>query len=224
MAFSETKAVKDFSTDSVWFRQIEVGHMQNFSYLIGCPKTKECGVIDCGFEPEKIQKTAEEGGYCITKIFLTHVHYDHSGAADDLSKITGAEILMHPKSEQKRGKTTSKGMWIIPEKTTPIQEGNTPKIGEISGKVIASPGHQSDHLLFIFGPYLFTGDTLFIGRIGRIDFPDSVPEEYPETLNKIITLNEKLIVCPGHDYGSVKTRKLEEEKRENLYLRNIISE
>jgi hydroxyacylglutathione hydrolase len=207
-----------------WFQQIKVGQMENFAYLVGCPKTKECAVIDCGFEPDKILHTAKANGYEIRKIFLTHVHYDHSGAADELQKMTGAEIFMNPESEQKRGKNTLRGMWIIPEKSTAIKEGDTPKIGEIRGKVIHSPGHQSDHLLYIFGPYLFTGDTLFIGRVGRSDFPDSVPEEYPKTLNKIITLPENLIVCPGHDYGFVKTRILKEEKEENPYLQELINE
>lgn len=192
--------------------------MQNFSYLLGCQKTKECAVIDCGFEAEKIQKEAEKNGYHITKIFLTHVHYDHSGAAEELAKKTRAEIFMNKKSEEKRGKNVENGMWIIPKKTTPLFPEDHIHIGEISGKVLSAAGHQSDHFLFLFDTFLFTGDTLFIDSIGRTDLPDGNPEEMKKTLNNICTLDENIFLCPGHDYGSVPLRTLREEKISNPYL------
>lgn len=203
----------------MFFRQIEVGPMQDFSYIIGCEKTKESAIIDCGFEPEKLLHIIQKKGYVLKKIFLTHVHYDHSGAAEELSKNSGAEIFMHPESRKKVNKSTQKGMWIIPQETTDISEGDSPFVGEIKGKVISAPGHQSDHLLYIFGEYLFTGDVLFIDGIGRTDLPDSSPEEMKNTLNKFFTLPENLIVCPGHDYGSVTMRTLEQEKKYNIHLK-----
>ncbi len=205
----------------MFFQQIPVGHMDNFVYLIGCPKTKECAVIDCGFDPEIIQQKAKIHNYTITKIFLTHVHYDHSGSADILAALTGADIYMNPESEKKQGINPSKGMWIIPKKTIPVSGGDTIKIGEISGKVHSAPGHQNDHLLYTIGDYLFTGDTLFIGGIGRTDFMDSDPKKMNNTLNKICTLSDDLIVCPGHNYGKKKTNTLREEKETNPFLRNI---
>ena len=201
-----------------FFRQIPVGTMKNLVYLVGCPKSKECAVIDCGFEPEKIYQEAKTHGYRITKILLTHVHYDHSGRADALSRKTGAPIYMNPKSEKKRGKNPEKGMWIIPKKTTPLLPHDTITIGEISGKVIDAPGHQSDHYLFQIHPFLFTGDTLFIGSIGRTDLPDSNPESIKSTLNTICTLDDNLFVCPGHDYGSTTMKTLRKEKENNPFL------
>ncbi|QQS59508.1 MBL fold metallo-hydrolase [Candidatus Peregrinibacteria bacterium] len=206
----------------MFFKRIPVGPMQNNSYLIGCEKTKEALVVDCGFEAEKIQKIAKQNGYTIVGIVLTHVHYDHSGAADALSEITKAPIYAHEKTEKKRGQKINEGMWSIPKKFTPLTEGEEIAFGEESGRVLFAPGHQSDHILFRTDLYLFTGDTLFIEGIGRTDFPDSSSEDMQRTLNTIIDLPENLVICPGHDYGSVPMRKLAEERKYNMYLKKII--
>lgn len=209
-----------------FFKQIPVGEMENFAYLIGCEETKQCAAIDPGWEAEKIIQTAKENGYQITKIFLTHVHYDHSGAADEIAEKTGARIFINQKSEEKRGgENPMRGSWIIPKKNInlleiPLDKGGWRdlQIGNIKGKIITAPGHQSDHFLYIFDQYLFTGDTLFIGRIGRTDLLDSDPKDMEETLENIKLLPNNLIVCPGHDYGEVRLRKLSEEKEKNPYL------
>ena len=193
--------------------------MQNLVFLIGCETTKEAAVIDCGFEPEVILAAAEQADYRISKILLTHVHYDHSGAAEQLAALTGAAIYMNPESEWKREHSPARGMWVIPQETRPIRPDETVLIGRREGRIIASPGHQRDHLMFIFDPYLLAGDTLFIEGCGRTDLPDSDPTAMQETLRMIATtLPDHLIVCPGHDYGPVPTRTLGEEKRLNPNL------
>lgn len=202
----------------MFFRQIAVGPMQNFSYLIGCERTKQAAVIDCGFEADKIFAEAQKNGYRIAKILLTHVHYDHSGAAEQLSELSGAPILMNPDSRKKSGKSPLHGAWVIPEKTEPVEADDKIVIGDLVGTVIAAPGHQRDHLLFLFDPYLFCGDTLFIEGAGRTDFADSDPQAMEQTLRMLKTLPDHLMVCPGHDYGSVPMRTLGEEKRMNPHL------
>ena len=204
----------------MFFQQLSVGPMQNLVYLLGCEQTKQAAVIDCGFESERILAAAEGAGYRISKILLTHVHYDHSGAADALAHLTGAPICMNPESEWKRDESPARGMWVIPEETQPIRPGEKITIGALSGTIIATPGHQQDHLSFIFDPYLFAGDALFIDGCGRTDLPDSDPAAMQKTLQMIATeLPDHLVVCPGHDYGPVPMRTLAEEKRSNRNLR-----
>lgn len=187
--------------------------MQNLTYLIGDEITKTCAIIDCGFESEKIQETAQKNGYKITDILLTHVHYDHSGEAEKLSKITGATIYAHYKSKEKSNQNPERGHWTIPPNYQPIKESDEIHVGDLKIKVFESPGHQMDHLIFQAEKYLFTGDTLFVGRCGRVDLPDSDPEAMERTLKRISTWDDDLIVCPGHDYGDVMIRTLGEEKR-----------
>lgn len=201
--------------------------MDNFSYLVG-EEGGEVACIDPGWDAERIAKLAEGNGVHITKILLTHVHYDHSGAAEDLSRrstIHRAPIEIFASANipsWKRTTNPDRGKWIVPEKFTPIfvgAYGNTPlRIGGYPITVYDAPGHQSDHLLFTIGKYLFTGDTLFIGSIGGTHFADSDPKAMEKTLAMIYTLPDDLVVCPGHDYGEVKMRSLEEEKRLNPYL------
>jgi glyoxylase-like metal-dependent hydrolase (beta-lactamase superfamily II) len=206
----------------IFFRQLEVGPMQNFVYIIGCPHSKKAAVIDCGFEPEIITASLDEAGYSLEKILLTHFHYDHTGAADQLGKQTGAKIFAHPNGENKRGKVASSGMWIIPQSYQHITEGDTISLGNLQIDCLLAPGHQSDHLLYVCNSYLFTGDTLFIEKIGRTDLPDANPIAMENSLNKIIAQNGELIVCPGHDYGSVTLRKLKYEIRKNPYLMRLV--
>lgn len=202
----------------MFFRQITVGPIQNFSYLVGCGETKKCIAIDCGYDAEQVYSEAAANGYKIDRILLTHVHYDHSGAVDKLAALSGATVYCHQASEQKRGIKNQSGAWIIPTVFKPLRDGDNVVVGTLHGKVIASPGHQNDHLIFRFTPYLFTGDTLFIGHIGRTDLPDSNPAEMSRTLEKIMALPDELIVCPGHDYGEVPLRTLGEEKHQNPSL------
>jgi len=194
--------------------------MENFSYCFGCKKTGEMAIVDAGFEPEKLLALSQEKQYRITKIFLTHVHYDHSGGADWLSKKTGASIFLSEKSRWKYGET-EKHNWILPENPSFLSENQEISFGEVKGKSIPSPGHQNDHLLFQWGEYLCTGDTLFIGRIGRTDFVDSDPEAMQKTLQMIQKFPNNLLICPGHNYGEVPLRRLGEEKKKNPFLRAV---
>lgn len=197
--------------------QIPVGQMQNFSYLIADENTKEAACIDPGFEADVILKKAEEEGLSITKIFLTHFHYDHAGAVDELAAKTGAEIYGHEHAQSKRGRE-SEGKWIIPETFTSLHDGDEILIGQIKGQAIATPGHQADHICYLFNNCVFSGDALFIETAGRTDLPDSDPMMMQTTLDFFKSLPDDIILYPGHDYGSVPFRTMGEEKQVNRFL------
>lgn len=85
--------------------------------------------------------------------------------------------------------------------------------------VLHTPGHTPDGIcLVVDGTWLITGVTLFIGDCGRTDLPQSSSKDLFQSLRRIKELPDSLIVCPGHDYGVVKTRSLAEEKRLNATL------
>ena len=220
----------NFDQKGIYFKQIALGPMQNFFYLIGDPETKTAAVFDCAFEPQKIVDIAEQDGYRITDLFLTHVHYDHSATADELQSISHCNVWMNPASSWKEGKRT--GHWIIPSDYKPFDmEAKSIQIGSMTGQILATPGHQNDHLSFIIYPpkpsiegeasgYFISGDALFINGSGRVDLPDSNPEAALETLAHINSLPDDLIVCPGHDYGDVPTDSLGHQKQSNPHLQN----
>ncbi len=201
----------------MFFQQLQLGPMQNFCYLLGCAETKECAVIDCGFEHEKLLQKATSNGYKITKIFLTHFHYDHSAETEALAEQTGAKIFGHESAE---GKSEMGGLFVIPEKIAFLRDDQEISIGNIQGVALHTPGHESSHMVYIFDDmYFFTGDCLFIGKSGRTDLPDSNPEDMQKSLERIKNLPDELIVYPGHDYGEVPFRTLGEEKELNPYLK-----
>lgn len=204
----------------MFFKQLKVGNMGNFSYLIGCEDTKECAVIDCGFGVNYILNEINRNNFNLAKVFLTHVHFDHSCGVNEIKRKSGCDIYLNQKSLLKKNKNLRNGYWFLPEKYKIIK--NPLNIGNIKGCFIESPGHQEDHLIFIFDKYLFTGDVLFIDGCGRTDLDGSDFFDMQKTLEKIKNLPGDLIVCPGHDYGSVKIRTLKEEKTKNKCLMNKV--
>ena len=202
----------------MFFEQIPVGTMKNFSYLVGDAEKKVCACIDPGWEAEKILEKACQAEIKISLILLTHTHADHSGAAEALSKRTDAPIFTSNKIPQWK-ETHPK--FCVPKNIQGISEKERLSVGNIAIEVLETPGHQSDHLAFIIGNYLFTGDTLFIDTIGRTDLEDSEENKMKESLKKISHLRDNLIVCPGHDYGSKPLRKLREEKIYNPFLSSL---
>jgi hydroxyacylglutathione hydrolase len=83
-----------------------------------------------------------------------------------------------------------------------------------------TPGHSKDSMCLLLDDYLiFTGDTLFVGNCGRVDLPGSDAKEmYYSLFNRLAKLDEKLIIYPGHNYGSTSTSTIGHEKKTNYVL------
>lgn len=196
---------------SFYLKQIEVGLMQNFNYLIGCVETKECGVVDPAFEVDRIVKAAEKDGMEIKKALLTHTHYDHIDGIEELIKRTDLEKIYVHKSE-------AKALPQYKEKIIEIKDGATIPIGNLSLRVIHTPGHLPGCVCFLGDNFVITGDTLFAGSIGRADFPESNVRDMYKSLQKLKELPDETIVYPGHDYGAAITSSIGQEKVNNPYM------
>src|SRR3989338_7154646 len=79
----------------VYFKQLELGPMQNFIYLIGDPETREAAVVDPGWEVPSILQAAENDGYRITKAFVTHHHFDHVMGLGELLQAADIPVYVH---------------------------------------------------------------------------------------------------------------------------------
>ncbi len=183
------------------FKQINVGNMGNLSYIIG--DKNEAAIIDPGWEYEKLIETCKTNNLTIKKILLTHGQYDH---AQDLKKIveeTKAKVYVH-KSENIEGEF--------------IENKDIITIGDLQIKVLHTPGHSPGSVCFLFDNKLITGDTLFVRGVGRVDLEGGNERELMESLKKLSTLDEKIEVFPGHDYGGKKST-IGKEKRENEFMK-----
>jgi glyoxylase-like metal-dependent hydrolase (beta-lactamase superfamily II) len=190
----------------MYFEQQLIGQMRNFGYLIGDPTTKKAAVIDPSFDARALQKAASNNGYAIEIIFNTHHHPDHIFDNERLADETGAKVAAHRLS--------------LVRKDIILEDGQIMSVGELKVKVVHTPGHSPDSSCFIVAGRIFTGDCLFVGDCGRVDLPgSSVEDMYDSLFNRVRTMDEDLIVCPGHHYGPTPTSTIGKEKRTNYVLR-----
>ncbi|HLB67761.1 MAG TPA: MBL fold metallo-hydrolase [Thermoplasmata archaeon] len=189
----------------MFFEQRLIGQMANFGYVIGDPARKVAAVIDPSFDARILQKVAAENGFAIELIFNTHHHPDHCFDNERLANETSAKVAAHRLSRVRKDIVLEDGM-IVP-------------IGELKIKVVHSPGHSPDSCCFIVGGRVFTGDCLFVGDCGRVDLPGSdIEQMYDSLFNKVRTMDENLVVCPGHHYGPTPTSTIGREKATNYTL------
>lgn len=194
---------------NLYLKQLEVGPMVNFVYLIGDLKTRECVVVDPAWEIDTILKAAATDNMTVVAGLATHYHYDHiNGAEELLSKIQG-KIYIH-KSEA----PYLKGMKSELEK---VDVGYRLKIGEIEIEFLHTPGHTPGSQCFLVQEHLVSGDTLFINACGRCDLPGGNAEQLYESLQRLKKLKDETLLLPGHHYADEPLSTIGKEKRKNPY-------
>ncbi|HEU5172486.1 MAG TPA: MBL fold metallo-hydrolase [Nitrososphaeraceae archaeon] len=186
--------------------QIRVGKMANFTYLIIDNEEKETAIIDPSWDLEKIFEIIKKNEYKIKYIINTHSHYDHILGNDQIVAITKCKVIQHKNSKEKHDIS--------------VNDGDEIKVGKTLIKVLFTPGHSKDSIcLIVDSKIIITGDTLFIGNCGRTDLPGSDPEEmYNSLFEKILNLDNNLVVYPGHNYGYKSISTIGEEKKNNYVL------
>lgn len=194
------------------FKQIPVGIMQNFSYLIGDEKTKEAAVVDPGWEIDKILQVAKKHELNIKMILLTHADYDHINGVKDIVNAADATVYVHKEEGDEIKKLGINKIKIL-------NDNDEINIGKIKVKVIHTPGHTPGSVCFLAENKLITGDTLFVENIGRVDKPNGDAKKMADSLNKLKKLDESIEVYPGHDYGSKPYSTIGYEKKNNYHMR-----
>eukprot|EP01047_Picozoa_sp_COSAG01_P033789 COSAG01_NODE_2503_length_7555_cov_3.547881_8_plen_210_part_00 len=190
--------------------QLLLGHMKNFSYLLVDERRQECILIDAGFHPERILDFIDKQKLNLSKILLSHGHYDHVNAVEQLLSKKQVPVYLSEKEAPS----------LSPSFVTHyIADQDNINLGTSQIQALHTPGHTPGGLTFkISNQALITGDTLFIEGCGRCDFANSNPENMYKSLQIIKEQDPNLIIYPGHDYGPAPYRRLEEEKRKNPYL------
>ena len=206
--------------------QILVGHMDVYAYLLGCPETKKAAVIDPGGHAERIKATADKHGWQIVYILNTHGHFDHTLANGALKTLTGAQLLIHKDdaallaAPEMRMMTQSMGYDPSPPPDAFITDNQEIVLGDnCKIKVLHTPGHSRGGVSFYFPGHVFTGDTLFVGAVGRTDFPGgSWPVMRESIERRILSLPNDTVVWPGHNYGPSPSSSVANERRTNPFL------
>ncbi|MEN8190759.1 MAG: MBL fold metallo-hydrolase [Thermodesulfobacteriota bacterium] len=208
----------------MFIKQLTVGSMGVCCYIIGCSKTNKCAIVDPGGEEERILAEVEKGGLTVEYIIATHCHPDHVCGNRTIKEATGAPILMHEiedeffQNPEVANYFSILGLEASPPADILVKDGDTITIGEEKLKVILTPGHTPGGICLYNAPDLITGDTLFVGGIGRTDFPGGSYQELMDSLQtKLVPLPDETVVWPGHGYGGERST-IGQEKRSNPYL------
>ena len=198
------------SESDLYFKQLEVGPMQNFAYLIGDPASREAAVVDPGWEADTILKAAEQDGYRLTKAFVTHHHFDHVMALEELLKTADVPVYVH--------RDDVPSMRVARSSLKPLSDGETVQVGVVPVTAIHTPGHTPGSQCLLVENRLLTGDTLFIRACGRWDLPGGSPAQLYQSLAKLKAFDDATIVCPGHNYAERSFSTIREEKQGNPFL------
>lgn len=186
--------------------------MANFVYLIGDPATRTAAVVDPAWEVDRIADTAEADGYKITDILVSHGHPDHINGVEPMIARTNARLHMH-KDEVP---------WMRGWNETVVRRetGDHLSLGNLDITFIHTPGHTPGSQCFLVHDHLVSGDTLFIGGCGRTDLPGgNVEQLYDSLTKKLSKLDDRTVLCPGHNYAPATTDTMGHQKKTNPYLR-----
>lgn len=189
-------------------KQLSVGDWDVFCYLIGCEKTRKALVIDPGGDVDRILAAAEEERLTIQYILNTHHHADHTWGNQELKSKTGALIVMHALEDDLLRGPVKADIRLTDETTF--------RVGDILFQVFHTPGHSPGGICLYAEGNLFTGDTLFVGDSGRTDLVGGHRPTLGASLRKLMTLPDKTVIWPGHDYGPTPTSTIGREKRTNI--------
>lgn len=173
------------------------------AYLFGCGGLGKCAVVDTHEEDvDAYVAFAASKGMRITHVIDTHVHADHRSGGPALAKKVGVPYCLHASAD-------------VARPFQPLHDGQKVELGNTQVLVLHTPGHTPESISLVVTdrtrgdePWLvLTGDTLFVGAVGRPDLPgrarENAGELYDSIHTKLLTLPDDLEVYPGHFSGSV---------------------
>ena len=192
-----------------------VGPFVENSYLVIDEQAGRAVFVDPGDESDELVAMGEASGAEIEGIWLTHAHIDHIGGIVGVRRRWPVPVSMHPRDSavfERAGEIAH--MYGIPfEKPDPpdidLAEGQQLNVGSLRFDVLHMPGHAPGHCVFVGEGVMMGGDLLFAGSVGRTDLPLSDHAAMHASLQRLATLDPKLVVWPGHGPETTIGRELE---------------
>ncbi|MBF0619977.1 MAG: MBL fold metallo-hydrolase [Candidatus Omnitrophica bacterium] len=196
--------------DQTIILQLQLGAMENFTYIIGDPSTGEGTVIDPWNDTDAILSAAAKNKLTLKSVLLTHGHYDHTGGVKFFSEKMNLPVYL----------SKDEFMLYVPACKTlkRLKDDDTVAVGTLKIKAISTPGHTPGCISYLVQENLFTGDTLFIDAVGRADLPGGNSGILFQSLQRIKNLPDTTMIWPGHHYGTRTSAPLSILKTSNPYL------
>lgn len=207
------------------FSVIVTGVLEENCYIV-YDESGDCVIIDPGDDSDAIADYIAENDLEPKAILLTHGHFDHTGAVVALKeRYEVLPVYIHYDDSKMLSEPESQGAFDFGEgdefvADKYVEDGEELTFGNLKFKVLHTPGHSKGSCCYLWNNHLFSGDTLFRGSVGRVDFPGGSEASMMRTLREVIaTLPKELQVHPGH--GEFTT--IEEELLANPYIKQALS-
>jgi glyoxylase-like metal-dependent hydrolase (beta-lactamase superfamily II) len=204
-------------------RSAAVGPFAMNAYLAACSETGEAVLIDPGAEIPRLLALCQPEGFQVKRILLTHGHVDHAAGAAEARLATGAPVSIHPADLPWLEALPRQAAMFGLADARPLQpdaslaDGETVRVGNQTATVLHTPGHCQGSVSFWFeeAGVVFTGDTLFLGSVGRTDLPGGDFDQLAESITRrLFPLGDQVRFLPGHGPGGT----IGEERRNNPFV------
>ena len=202
-------------TDSpVYLRQLLVGPMENFVYLVGDRAAGKCVMVDPAWEVDRVVDLAEADGMEVVGGLVTHWHPDHTNQVEELLERTKSKLHVHKAEKTILDELAGRSDVVARE------GGDVLEVGDLKIRFVHTPGHTPGSQCFLVElpgdeKALVSGDTLFIGACGRTDFPGSSPEDMYRSLSELAKLPDGTVLLPGHNYADRPYSTIKDERETN---------
>lgn len=199
---------------ALYLRQLKLGPMDNFVYLLGAEGAEEVMAIDPAWDVDAVCAAAAADGKRIAAAAVSHCHGDHTNGVPGL--LSRLDIPVYAQREELAFSSELARMGL-----TPVAPGDDIPVGPLKVKALHTPGHTpGSQCFYVDGDALVSGDTVFVNACGRCDLRGGDPEEMYRTITgTLMKLPEGTRLFPGHDYGDVAVSTLGREKENNPYFR-----
>lgn len=199
----------------LYVRQLTLGPMKNFVYLVGARDAVEVAVIDPAWDVPAIFEAAEADGKRVTAAVVSHHHPDHVNGLPEL--LARADV---PVYAQKAEVDFADVLREHGSAVKAVGPGEVVRVGPLELNLIHTPGHTPGSQCVYCAGALVSGDTVFVNACGRCDFPGGSPEQMFDSLHRVLgALPDDTKLYPGHDYGDVPVSSLGRERQQNPYFK-----
>jgi glyoxylase-like metal-dependent hydrolase (beta-lactamase superfamily II) len=199
---------------ALYVRQLKLGPMENFVYLVGAADARETAIVDPAWDVSEAVRAASEDGRVLTHALVSHHHFDHVNGLPDVLAQGGIRVYAHRADVPK----------LAPElqrEVIPVDAGDAVDVGPLAVRAFHTPGHTPGSTCWHAGGALFAGDTVFVNACGRCDLAGGDPEEMFKSLRRVAELPDDVTLYPGHDYGDVPVSSVAREKERNPYFQKL---
>ena len=188
----------------MFIKQIITGGDRNFGYVAADEKSGFSVIVDPSYDPAALYGIVQKNNFTLTYVFCTHDHHDHTNGNRQIEKLSGVKPLVFGDTDTVTGAV--------------VKDGTEFPLGELKIEIIHTPGHTSDSICILVGDALFTGDTLFVGKVGGTGLGKDARQEFDSLHNKLLTLSGTTRVFPGHNVGVAEFSTIDHERETNPFL------